>query len=207
MVTTNLRFGRLYRPTLNRHLLLALGAAVLLVAISAQIGAYDDYNLTAVAIFAVAAAGLTLLTGLNGQLSLGHGALMAVGAYSASLALKQDHQLPVIAVLLIAVLSSGIIGIVFGFAAARLRGPYLAGATLTLAVALPQVATRYKEIFGGESGLTVPPTQPPAWLGADFPPERWLAWIALAAAVVTIMLLANLLRSSIGRDFKAVRDN
>src|SRR5438128_7597473 len=118
MATANLRFSRLVRPTLNRHLLLALGAAVLLVAISAQIGAYDDYNLTAVAIFAVAAAGLTLLTGLNGQLSLGHGALMAVGAYTASLVLKQYHQLPVIAVLVIAVLSSGIIGIVFGFAAA-----------------------------------------------------------------------------------------
>ncbi len=206
MLAAQSRLGRLVSPTLRRHLLLALGAAVLLLLLSAQIGAYDDYNLTAVAIFVVAAAGLNLLTGLNGQLSLGHGALMAIGAYTASLLLK-DHELAVVVVLLASVLSTGIVGIVFGYAAARLRGPYLAGATLTLAVALPQVATRYKEIFGGESGLTVPPTQPPAWLGADFPPERWLAWIALAAAVVTIMLLANLLRSSIGRDFKAVRDN
>ena len=87
------------------------------------------------------------------------------------------------------------------------RGPYLAGATLTLAVALPQVATRYKGIFGGDAGLTVPPSAPPAWLGADFPPERWLAWIALAAAVVTMVLLANLLRSSVGRTFIAVRDH
>src|SRR5438445_2614683 len=117
MVTANVRFGRLYRPTLNRHLLIALGAAVLLLAISAQIGAYDDYNLTAVAIFAVAAAGLTVLTGLNGQLSLGHGALMAVGAYTASLLLK-DHTLPIVVVLLLAVLTTGIIGIVFGYAAA-----------------------------------------------------------------------------------------
>jgi branched-chain amino acid transport system permease protein len=206
MVAAHSRLDRLVSPTLNRHLLLAVGASVLLLLLSAQIGAYDDYNLTAVAIFAVAAAGLTLLTGLNGQLSLGHGALMAVGAYTASLLLR-DHQLPVVVVLLVAVLSTGIIGIVFGYAAARLRGPYLAGATLTLAVALPQVATRYKDVFGGESGLTVPPSAPPAWLGADFPPERWLAWIALAAAVVTMVLLANLLRSSVGRTFIAVRDN
>jgi branched-chain amino acid transport system permease protein len=206
MVAVHSRLGRLVSPTLNRHLLLALGAAVLLLLLSAQIGAYDDYNLTAVAIFAVAAAGLTLLTGLNGQLSLGHGALMAVGAYTASLLLK-DHQLPVVVVLLVAVLSTGITGIAFGYAAARLRGPYLAGATLTLAVALPQVATRYKSIFGGDAGLTVPPSAPPAWLGADFPPERWLAWIALAAAVVTMVLLANLLRGSVGRTFIAVRDN
>src|ERR1700694_311391 len=206
MVAVRSRVDRLVSPTLSRHLLIALGAAVVLLLLSAQIGAYDDYNLTAVAIFAIAAAGLTLLTGLNGQLSLGHGALMAVGAYTASLLLK-DHQLPVVVVLLIAVLTTGIIGIVFGYAAARLRGPYLAGATLTLAVALPQVATRYKNVFGGDSGLTVPPSVPPAWLGADFPPERWLAWIALAAALVTMVLLANLLRSSAGRTFIAVRDH
>src|ERR1700738_4756818 len=182
MVAVHSGFGRLVSPTLGRHLLLALGAAVALLLLSTQIGAYDDYNLTAVAIFAVAAAGLTLLTGLNGQLSLGHGALMAIGAYTASLLLKDHRHFPVVVVLLIAVLSTGVIGIVFGYAAARLRGPYLAGAPLTLAVALPQVATRYKSIFGGESGLIVPPTAPPEWLGADFPAARWLAWTAGAAA-------------------------
>src|SRR5207245_1060955 len=152
-----------------------------------------DYNLTAVAIFAVAAAGLTLLTGLNGQLSLGHGALMAVGAYTASLLLK-DHELPVVVVLLAAVLTTGIIGIVFGYAAARLRGPYLAGATLTLAVALPQLATRYKSVFGGESGLAVAPSAPPAWLGADFPPERWPAGfgLGLSLQLVTAIVIGGL---------------
>src|SRR2546422_2203360 len=207
MVAVRARPNRLVSPTLRRHLPLALGAGVVLFLLSTQIGAYDDYNLAAVAIYAIAAAGLNLLTGLNGQLSLGHGALMAIGAYTASLLLKDHRQLPVIVVLLISVLSAGVIGIAFGYAAARLRGPYLAGATLTLAVALPQVATRYKSIFGGESGLTVPPSAPPDWLGAEFPPERWLAWIALAAAVVTMLLLANLLRSSAGRAFRAVRDN
>src|SRR6266576_6503200 len=198
MVAVHARLDRLASRTLGRHLLLALGAAVLLLLLSTQIGAYDDYNLTAVAIFAVAAAGLNLLTGLNGQLSLGHGALMAIGAYTASLLLKEHHQFPVIVVLLAAVLSTGVICIGFGYAAARLRGPYLAGATLTLAVALPQVATRYKSIFGGESGLTVAPSSPPDWLGADFPPERWLAWIAFSASIVTMVLLAKLLRRAPG---------
>src|SRR5256885_7120941 len=205
MVAVRSRVDRLVAPTLRRHLLIALGAAAVLLLLSAQIGAYDDYNLTAVAIFAVAAAGLTLLTGLNGQLSLGHGALMAIGAYTASLLLKDHRQLPVIVVLLISVLSAGVIGIAFGYAAARLRGPYLAGATLTLAVALPQVATRYKSIFGGESGLTVPPSAPPDWLGGGFSPERWLGWIAPAAAAGTVLLVAHLLRSGPRRAFQAVR--
>lgn len=207
MLAVSSRFDRLVAPTLSRRLLLALGAAVVLFALSSQIGAYDDYNLTAVAIFAIAAAGLTLLTGVNGQLSLGHGALMAIGAYTASIVLRQYHHLPVIVVLVIAVLSTGIIGIAFGFAAARLRGPYLAGATLTLAVALPQIAFRYRSIFGGESGLPVTPSSPPDFLGATFPAERWLAWIAIVAVILTMLLLANVLRSAPGRAFKAVRDH
>src|SRR5207237_10028574 len=51
------------------------------------------------------------------------------------------------------------------------------------------------------------PSLPSYWLRADVRRERWVAWIALAAAVVTMLLLANLLRSAPGRAFKAVRDN
>src|SRR2546428_9763206 len=103
MLAVSSGFDRLLGPTLRRHLLLALGALVLLLLLSSQIGAYDDYNLTAVAIFAIAAAGLTVLTGLNGQLWLGHGALMAIGANTASIALTHNHQLPVITVVVIPV--------------------------------------------------------------------------------------------------------
>src|SRR2546430_16887815 len=103
MVAVQSRLDRLVRPTLGRHLLLALGAAVVLLLLSSQIGAYDDYNLTAVAIFAVAAAGLNLLTGLNGQLSLGHGALMAIRAGTSSLLLQDPRPFPVIVMLLAAV--------------------------------------------------------------------------------------------------------
>ena len=193
-------------PTLRRHLGLALAAFIVLLVLSSQIGAYDDYNLAAVAIFVIATAGLNLLTGVNGQLSLGHGALMAVGAYSTSLLLR-GHDLPLILVLPASLAAASLVGVVFGVAAARLRGPYLAGATLALAVGLPQIAVRYSQVFGGEEGLTVRPPVAPAWLGADFPPERWIAWIAIAAALVTMVLLGNLLQSSVGRGFKAVRDH
>src|SRR5579864_3552953 len=108
MVAAAWSLRRITGPTLSRHIMLALGALVLLLLLSAQIGAYDDYNLTAVALFAVATAGLNVLTGVNGQLSLGHGALMAVGAYTASLILK-DHDLPVVLVLLASVVSTALI--------------------------------------------------------------------------------------------------
>jgi len=201
-----LRWPPFVSPTLGRHLAMALGAAALLLLVSSQIGAYDDYNLAAIALFAIATAGLTILTGVNGQVSLGHGALMAIGAYTTSLLLR-GRELPLILVLLASVTTAALIGAVFGVAAARLRGPYLAGATLALALGLPQIATRYQGVFGGEEGLTVSLPAPPNWLGADFPRERWLAWIAIAAALATMVLLANVLQSSVGRRFKAVRDH
>src|SRR5205823_9990543 len=129
---------------------------VVLFLLSSQIGASDDYNLTAVAIFAVAAAGLNLLTGLNGRLSLGHGALMAIGAYTASLLLKDHRQLPVIVVLLAAVLSTGVIGIGFGYAAARLRGPTSPAPPPPRPSAPPRGPPRNKGSSGVKSGRTVP---------------------------------------------------
>ena len=91
-------------------------------------------------------------------------------------------------------------------AAARLRGPYLAGATLMLAVALPLGGGQVSGVFGGDQGLSVTVTTP-GFLGATFPPTRWLAWLTSAAALIALVLLANLARSRVGRSWRAVRDN
>jgi branched-chain amino acid transport system permease protein len=96
--------------------------------------------------------------------------------------------------------------VVLGAAAARLRGPYLAGATLILAVALPSLANKYVGLFGGDQGLSVNVTVP-YWLGISFPLTRWQAWITCLTALVTLVLLANLVSSRIGRGWRAVRDD
>src|SRR5205807_3972257 len=164
-------------------------------------------TIAGIAVYTIAAAGLTVLTGTNGQLSLGHGALMMIGAYTTSVLLKWQPGLPMILTLLGAVVSTGLAGSIIGVAGARLRGPYLAGATLALAVALPQIPLHFAGVFGGNQGLNVASPTAPAALGADFPNERWLAWLCLAAALVTLFLLANLLSSSVGRRLRTVRDN
>ena len=93
-------------------------------------------------------------------------------------------------------------------AAARLRGPYLAGATLALAVGAAGAGHRFDGVPRRRAtGLTVAPPTPPLALGATFPLERWQAWIACAAALVTYVLLANLVRSRYGRTLRAVRDD
>jgi branched-chain amino acid transport system permease protein len=197
---------RLPDQTLARHLLIALGLGIVLYLLSVSLDAFDDLRLASMAYYFVALAGLTVLTGLNGQISLGHGALMAVGAYSAGILLSRDGWalLPALAV---ATAITGVVGALVGVVAARLRGPYLAGATLAFAVGLPGLADKYPHAFGGENGLTVNPPIPPSGLGADFPLERWEAWIACAAALVTFVVLAGLARGRLGRAMRAVRDD
>lgn len=195
------------RSTILRHAVFFVPVAVLLIAVTYMLDAFTNYNIAGVAIFAIAAAGLTVLTGINGQLSLGHGALMAVGAYTTALLLKTNPDFPFILTLLAAIVSTGLTGAVIGVAAARLRGPYLAGATLALAVGLPQLAVHFGSLLGGNQGLNVAPPNPPSAFGADFPQERWLAWIAIIAALLTLFLLANLVHGATGRTLRAVHDN
>jgi len=104
------------------------------------------------------------------------------------------------------VVVAAVSGAIFGLAAARLRGPYLAGATLMLAVALPTLADQYAGAFGGDQGLSTS-INTPAFLGPTFPPTRWLAWVTCAGALIILVLLANLGRSRVGRSWRAVRDD
>ena len=191
--------------TLARHAGAALLAAIVLLILTTKLGPFRDFQVAEVAAYVTAVAGLTYLIGLSGQVSLGNGALMAIGAYASALLLIHLHwplEVIFVASAVIAAVAGGIIGV----AAARLRGPYLAGATLMLAVALPSVADKYAGVLGGDQGLPLAITTP-SWLGATFPPTRWLAWIGCAAALITLVLLANLGRSRIGRSWRALRDN
>ena len=178
---------------------------MILLALTNVAGSFRDYQIAEVAVYVVAVAGLTMLIGLSGQISIGHGAFMAVGAYVAALLIIHLNW-PLILVLLVAAAATALVGVVLGVAAARLRGPYLAGATLILAVALPSLANRYAGVLGGDQGLSVNITVP-SGLGASFPLTRWQAWITCATAIVTLVLLANLAASRIGRSWRAVRDD
>jgi branched-chain amino acid transport system permease protein len=194
------------RSTLLRSLGLVALCGVLLLVISDGLGAFEDIRLAEGAYYFAALAGLTVLIGLSGQVSLGHGAFLAVGAYTALLLIGNEGW-PVLPALAAAVFVSVVIGIPVGMAASRLRGPYLAGATLAFAVGLPAIADKFPGTFGGENGLTINPPTPPSWLGANFSLEEWQAWIACAGALIVIFVLYNLMHSGTGRSLRAVRDD
>jgi len=197
---------RLPQATMARSLALVLIAGVIVFLLSEAISPYANEELARGGYYFAVLAGLTMLTGLSGQISLGHGALMAVGAYTVALLVGDEHWALVPAVLA-AVVSTAIVGTLVGAAASRLRGPYLAGATLAFAIGLPALADKYPNTLGGENGLIINPPTPPSWLGAEFPLERWEAWIAGAGALVVVFIMNNLTRSGIGRSFRAVRDD
>ena len=192
--------------TLTRSLALVCLAAFILFLASETLGSYDNLQLANGAYYFAVLAGLTVLTGLSGQISLGHGALMAVGAYTVALLIGNEHW-ALVPALIAAIVTSAIVGIAVGAAATRLRGPYLAGATLAFAIGLPALADKYTGTFGGENGLIINPPTPPSSLGASFPLERWEAWIACAGALVVLFVMRNLLHSGVGRAFRAVRDD
>lgn len=198
--------GVLARSALARSLAWMVVAGLILWLISGAISAYNDLQLATGAYYFCVLAGLTVLAGQSGQVSLGHGALMAVGAYATALLIGNLGWalLPAIAA---ATVISALVGVPVGVAASRLRGPYLAGATLALAVGLPALADKFPALFGGENGLSINPPAVPASLGASFPLERWEAWIAGIGALVVLFGLRNLTASGVGRGWRAVRDD
>lgn len=208
------RRPRLPRSTLLRHLLVLLLCAVAAVALLEGTDPFRNSQFATLAYYAIAAGGLTVLTGLNGQISLGHGALMAVGAYTTALLLAVEQPLPLPVIFLVATAVAAALGALVGVAAARLHGPYLAGATLALAVGLPGLTIYFGDVLGGEQGLRVQAPRPPSWFteaiavlsGNPASTTKWLAYIGAATLLLTYFLLANLARSRVGRTWRAIRD-
>lgn len=207
--------GRAWRVPLVRHLILGLVALVVMLFVLSSLSPFRNAQLATMSYLAIAAGGLTLLTGLSGQLSLGHGAFLAVGAYTTAYLLKDgDAPVPLLVIMLLSVAVALVVGAIVGVAAARLKGPYVAGATLALAVAVPALV-RYLHGFGQEQGLHVIVPDVPGWFtdiaweitGVDVDPVSYVAYLGWIALIVTYVLLANLMHSRTGRTWRALRDN
>jgi branched-chain amino acid transport system permease protein len=189
----------------ERRVRIALVCAVALVGllIPFLFGPYRVGQFTLVLIYAVAALGLNLLVGYNGQISLGHGAFFALGAYTGAL-LIEKADVPYLATLPAAGALCFAAGYLFGVPALRLRGLYLALVTLGLAIATPQLIKRFDDLTEGTQGLTVEQPTAPGWTGlAD---DQFLYLLTLAAAAIMFLAAWNLMRGPIGRSVKAVRD-
>jgi branched-chain amino acid transport system permease protein len=149
----------------------------------------------------IACHGLNLLTGFTGQISLGHSAFIGVGAYTCSILLA--HGVPFIVALPAAGAMAALVGMVFGVPSLRLRGLYLAMATIAAQFIIEFTIRRWDKLTGGVEGMYVDPgTVGPL----DFSHYIHLYYLTFVLAVAATLVTKNIVRARSGRAFVAIRD-
>lgn len=199
----------------NYRVALAVGVAVVLfLAAPWLLENYRLFQFSRVAIWVIVAVGLNILTGYNGQISLGHGAFVLIGAYTSAILMDGQSQLgfvdasawPFWTTIIAAAAVAGVAGFALGFPALRLSGPYLAIATLALAISMPAILRKYDGLTGGAQGLFVNQPPPPPGLGV-LERDEWLYLLCVGVAIVMVLIAWGILRGPLGRAFVAVRDS
>jgi branched-chain amino acid transport system permease protein len=156
-------------------------------------------------IYALAAVGLNLLVGYCGQISLGTGAFMAVGAYAAYNFVVRVPELNFAIVLILSGLCAAGVGVLFGIPSLRIKGLYLAVATLAAQFFLDWVFARVKWFTNySPSGSVSTPTINFLGVPIASPETRYL--FVLTVVVLVTLAAKNLVRSRIGREWMAMRD-
>lgn len=155
-------------------------------------------------LLAMVAISVTLVTGTAGQMSLGHAGFLAIGAYASALLMLRAHW-PFELTLLAAGLITALIGTLLVLPAFRLRAHYVAIATLGIGEIVSQVILNWDGLTNGVMGITNLP--PPSFFGiaAIFPREVY--WYALGLLLLAVLLQWQLLRSPLGRTWRALRED
>ncbi len=156
-------------------------------------------------ILSLAALGLNILVGYCGQISLGHGAFMAVGAYAAYNFMVRIDGMPLLLALLLGGVCATIVGVLFGIPSLRIKGLYLAVATLAAQFFVDWAFLRISWFTNNSSSGSVSVAQLDVfgWI-VNSPVEKYL--LCLAFLIVFALLAKNLVRGHIGREWMAIRD-
>jgi branched-chain amino acid transport system permease protein len=153
----------------------------------------------------IGAVGLNILVGFTGQISLGQGGFLAVGAFTSAL-LYQRADLPAPLSITAAVLVTAAVGALFGLPALRLKGLYLAIATLASQEIIVFIARRWSFLRDGSAPLSVDRFHVGGFeISREYFEWQWY-WILLTCAVLAVLAARNLFRTALGRSFMAVRD-
>ncbi|RME08042.1 MAG: branched-chain amino acid ABC transporter permease [Anaerolineae bacterium] len=155
-----------------------------------------------VAIAVIGAIGLNILTGYTGQISLGQGGFMAVGAYTAGI-LTARMGMPWWGSTIVACFVTAAVGAVFGIPSLRLKGLYLAIATLAAQEIILWVVTHWRALTGGVDALVVPN---PVTLGIQINNDFNFYWVVWGIVGLVTIAAVNLFRTPYGRAFIAISD-
>jgi len=183
--------------------------ALLAIAYFALPALASDYLLRALIIpfliLAIAAIGLNILVGYCGQISLGTAAFMAIGAYAAYNLVVRVPMLNFLIVLVLAGAIAALVGVLFGIPSLRIKGLYLAVATLAAQFFVDWVFARVKWFtnYSPSGSVSTASVEMFGW-AMESPLERYL--FVLTVAVVLTLAAKNLVRGHIGRSWMAMRD-
>lgn len=171
--------------------------------VSKPIGLDIVFIMRLVGVFAIVAVGLNLLLGYAGQVSLGQGAFFGIGAYTSAL-LTVKAGFPVWLGILAAVAVSALFGLLVA-PVLRLRGHYLAMATLGMAIIVFVLFRELTFLTGGNDGVrSIPDLAVPFFEASSKQAEYFFVW---AVAIVVLVLCANLVRSRVGRALLALHQS
>jgi branched-chain amino acid transport system permease protein len=159
-------------------------------------------QLTFVLIYAIVGLGLMLLAGFTGLFSIGHAAFLGVGAYTQAVFVNMGVPFPI--ALAVAGLLSAAVGVMIGVPALRVKGIYLGIATLAFGFIVEEVLARWESVTGGNSGIHV---KHPDLFGLKVDSATGFYFLCLVIAILSTLGILNLLRSSTGRAFVAIRDS
>ncbi len=179
-------------------------AIALLVAVGPQVLSSFHMRIAAlVFIFAIAVIGLNLLMGFAGQVSLGHAGFFGVGAYAVAV-LPTHFKIPSVIALILGAALSGVGAWLIGRPILRLKGHYLAVATLGMGILIAMVFTNEARFTGGPDGMPVPRLELFGFVARGS--VTWY-WISGVSAVVAALIAVNLIESPTGRALRAIHDS
>ena len=192
------------RHTRAEYFRLAL-VIVGMIAVPYMIDNYWLSILNTILIAVIGAVGLNILVGFTGQISLGQGGFLAVGAFTSAL-LYDRAGLPAPLSIAAAVVVTALVGALFGLPALRLKGLYLAIATLASQVIIVFIARRWEFLREGTAPLSLDRLHLGGFeITREYFEWQWY-WILLVCAVLSVVAARNLFRTGLGRSFMAVRD-
>jgi branched-chain amino acid transport system permease protein len=157
-------------------------------------------NLSQIAI--LGALGLNLLTGCTGQISLGNSAFMAIGAYTVG-TLTSTFQAPFWAALPLAGFMAALAGVIIGIPCLRLKGLYLAMATMVFGAVIEHLAIHWESLTKGVRGISVSPIE---FFGFTLDTDEKFYYLIFFLTVLLLLAAKNILRTKVGRAFIAIRD-
>ena len=158
--------------------------------------------LNRIGIAVIGALGLNILVGYTGQISIGQAAFLAVGAYATAI-YEINLGLPFYLAIPLAAVTTALFGLVFGIPSLRLKGLYLAIATLAAHFITAFVLIHWESMTKGVVGLAVPPA---TVFGLPLDSDARIFYLILALAVPAVLFARNLFRTRVGRAFIAIRD-